>query len=186
MRRVKQIWRLWSEELKPKWSAFTPTCWFKRIICPDWSISAPSFLLLVREWQLKAEAWWRRRIKTNSPRGDADRKEENPWLSSRTTWCLYSDGKVWTYNVSNPARGDRLVVRVREDLASNIASGQVREVHMGILKVSDIQMVFALNFSFPLSLFTQSEPALVLWRSSAFPDLSHRHVNILPQLSWAL
>lgn len=32
MRRVGQIWRLWSEELKPKWSAFTPTGGFKRII----------------------------------------------------------------------------------------------------------------------------------------------------------
>lgn len=65
MRRVGQIWRLWSEELKPKWSAFIPTGWFKRIICHDWSNFAPPFLLLLREWQLKAEAWWERGVRTN-------------------------------------------------------------------------------------------------------------------------
>lgn len=46
MRGVWQIWSLWSEELKPKWSAFTPTSCFKRIIYHDWSNLAAPFLPL--------------------------------------------------------------------------------------------------------------------------------------------
>lgn len=46
MRGAWQIQSLWSEELKPKWSAFTPTGCFKRIIYHDWSNLAPPFLPL--------------------------------------------------------------------------------------------------------------------------------------------
>ena len=151
MRRVKQIWRLWSEELKPKWSAFTPTGWFKRIICPDWSNLTPPFLLLVREWQLKAEAWWRRGIRTNGTLETPTRKKTRVKYMALLTYYMMSpvsNDTVWTYTVLNPARGDRLVVHVREDLISNIASGEVWEVQMGILEVSDIQIVFALRFHF--------------------------------------
>lgn len=130
MRRVGQIWRLWSEELKPKWSAFTPTGWFKHIICHDWSNLAPPFLLLVREWQLKAEAWWRRGIGTNGTAETQTGQRTNAEYVALLTYCmmdlsLVKDDAVWTDTVSHPARGDGLVLRVREDLISNITLGKV-------------------------------------------------------------
>lgn len=158
MRRVRQIWGLWSEELKPKWSAFTPTGWFKRIICHDWSNFAPPFLLLVREWQLKAEAQWRKGIR----RHRRDRGlMQNMLLSSRTAWwTLVKDDAVWTDTVSDPARGDRSVATVREHLISNIFQGKVWKLQMSILEVSHAQMAFVLLF-LPLSFSNSTQ----LWFS---------------------
>lgn len=88
MRRVRQIWRLWIEKLKPKWMAFTPTGWFKRIIWHDWSSSAPPFLISVRQWQLKAEAWWRGVIRTNGTVDTLTGQRTNEEYVALLTYCM--------------------------------------------------------------------------------------------------
>lgn len=80
---------------------------------------APPFLLLVREWQLKAEARWGTGIRTNGTVETQTGQRTNAECVALLTYCmmdlyLVKDDAAWTDTVSNPARGDRLEIRVKD------------------------------------------------------------------------
>lgn len=177
MKGIRQTWSLWSEELKPKWSAFIPTGCLKRINCDDWSNLAPPVSAFSERVTAQSRSLMKKRgIRTQT--GQRTNAECVPLLTSGASVdsSLVKHDVVWTDTASSPARGDRLgATCTRRSRFKHFTP----ELQIIALEVSDLQMAFTFLF---LSL--SSMHCSYFWRTdSLLSDLSQANIlQILPSV----